>query len=85
MTRRFNKNLVTVSNHDRRDALWRWCTCLAMERKQFCYSGNSHIKPLLQIIDDSGAFRGWVGAEASFYPGVRSKDMMAVVRTADFR
>ncbi|MEV1243539.1 hypothetical protein ACIBO2_10235 [Nonomuraea sp. NPDC050022] len=77
--------LVKVSNRDRRDTLWHWCTCLAMEAKQFCYSGNSHIKPLEQIIDDSGAFRGWVGAEASFYSGVRTKDMMAVFRVSDFR
>ncbi|WP_214325696.1 hypothetical protein [Nonomuraea sediminis] len=77
--------LVRISNNDRRDSLWHWCTCLAMESKTFCYSGNSHIKPLLQIIDDSGAFRGWVGAEASFYPGVRTKDMMAVFRISDFR
>ncbi|MGP3965981.1 hypothetical protein ACTWPT_59605 [Nonomuraea sp. 3N208] len=77
--------LTKVSNHDRRDTLWHWCTCLAMESKKFCYSGNSHIKPLLQIIDDKGAFRGWVGAEASFYPGSRTKDMMAVFRVADFR
>ncbi|MDP4502476.1 hypothetical protein [Nonomuraea turcica] len=79
--------LVKLSNNDRRDTMWHWCTCLAMERKQFCYSGNSHMKPLLQIIDDSGAFRGWVGAEASFYPGsgTRAKDMMAVFRITDFR
>jgi hypothetical protein len=78
--------LVKVANNDRRDTLWHWCTCLAMESKTFCYSGNSHIKPLLQIIDDSGAFRGWVGAEASFYSsGPRTKDMMAVFRIADFR
>ncbi|MEV4364723.1 hypothetical protein [Nonomuraea sp. NPDC049625] len=77
--------LTKISNNDRRDTLWHWCTCLAMESKTFCYSGNSHIKPLLQIIDDSGAFRGWVGAEASFYNGSRSKDMMAVFRISDFR
>ena len=78
--------LTMVGKADRRDTLWHWCTCLAMERKQFCYTGNSHVKPLLQIIDDSGVFRGWVGAEASFSTdGSRAKDMLAVFRISDFR
>ncbi|GAA3260034.1 hypothetical protein [Nonomuraea helvata] len=77
--------LTKISNSDRRDTLWHWCTCLAMERKEFCYTGNSHVKPLMQIIDDSGAFRGWVGAEASFSTGgSRAQDMMAVLRITDF-
>ncbi|WP_146103764.1 hypothetical protein [Nonomuraea solani] len=77
--------LTTISKTDRRDTLWHWCTCLAMERGEFCYTGNSHVKPLMQIIDDSGAFRGWVGAEASFSTGSRATDMMAVLRITDFR
>ncbi|MEV0229451.1 hypothetical protein [Nonomuraea sp. NPDC050786] len=77
--------LTKISNSDRRDTLWHWCTCLAMERKEFCYTGNSHVKPLMQIIDDKGAFRGWVGAEASFSTGgSRAQDMMAVLRITDF-
>ncbi|WP_157249579.1 hypothetical protein [Nonomuraea typhae] len=77
--------LTKISSSDRRDTLWHWCTCLAMERKQFCYTGNSHVKPLMQIIDDSGAFRGWVGAEASFSTGARGADMIAVFRISDVR
>lgn len=78
--------LTKISNSDRRDTLWHWCTCLAMERGEFCYTGNSHVKPLMQIIDDKGAFRGWVGAEASFSTGSsRAADMMAVLRITDFR
>lgn len=81
--------LVKMSSYDRRDSLWHWCTCLAMERSEFCYTGNSHVKPLLQIIDDTGAFRGWVGAEASFYPSSagdpRYADMISVFRLTDFR
>ncbi|MEV0384710.1 hypothetical protein [Nonomuraea sp. NPDC050643] len=77
--------LTKISNTDRRDTLWHWCTCLAMERDEFCYTGNSHVKPLMQIIDDSGAFRGWVGAEASFSIGAaRGTDMIAVFRITDF-
>ncbi|NUR90504.1 MAG: hypothetical protein HOY71_41050 [Nonomuraea sp.] len=76
---------LTQIGRDRRDTMWHWCTCLAMEAKQFCYNGNSHIKPLEQIIDDSGRFRGWVGVEASFSTGGRSKDMIAVFRLSDFR
>ncbi|TMR23773.1 hypothetical protein ETD86_07220 [Nonomuraea turkmeniaca] len=77
--------LTMISKSDRRDTLWHWCTCLAMERKQFCYTGNSHVKPLMQIIDDAGAFRGWVGVEASFSTGSRATDMLAVLRISNFR
>ncbi|MEV4572457.1 hypothetical protein AB0K16_04300 [Nonomuraea jabiensis] len=77
--------LTMISKTDRRDTLWHWCTCLAMERDEFCYTGNSHVKPLMQIIDDTGAFRGWVGAEASFSTGSRATDMLAVLRISDFR
>ncbi|MEO3888748.1 hypothetical protein [Nonomuraea sp. B5E05] len=77
--------LTMISKSDRRDTLWHWCTCLAMERREFCYTGNSHVKPLMQIIDDRGAFRGWVGAEASFSTGSRATDMLAVLRISDFR
>ncbi|MCK2215996.1 hypothetical protein MF672_019665 [Actinomadura sp. ATCC 31491] len=77
--------LTTISTSDRRDTLWHWCTCLAMERHEFCYTGNSHVKPLMQIIDDTGAFRGWVGVEASFSTGSRATDMLAVLRISDFR
>ncbi len=77
-----------VNSGDRRDTLWHWCTCLAMERKEFCYTGNSHVKPLLQILDDAGSFRGWVGVEASFYPSAaedpRAKDQIGVFQLADW-
>ncbi|WP_217546393.1 hypothetical protein [Streptomyces sp. GbtcB6] len=83
--------LARVGAQDRRDTFWHWCTCLAMEHKQLCHQGNSHVKPMLQILDDAGAFRGWVGVEASFYPGAeadhgpRWHDMLGVFRMADFR
>ncbi|BCJ34173.1 hypothetical protein Athai_16760 [Actinocatenispora thailandica] len=54
---------------DRRDATEHWFRCLAWNaktHKQSCYQLNSHVKPSLQVIDDSGRFRGWVGAETSF-------------------
>lgn len=77
--------LGRVNSGDRRDALWHWCTCLAMERNEPCYTGNSHVKPLLQILDDNGTFRGWVGVEGSFSTnGVRSSDMLAVFAQADW-
>jgi hypothetical protein len=48
----------------RRNTEWFWCDCL---RKQTdaCYQANSHVRPLLQVIDDNGEFHGWVGVEAS--------------------
>lgn len=39
-----------------------WCQSLA--QGQNCYAYNSHPRPMLQIIDDSGEFQGWVGVEA---------------------
>ncbi|MFA1544673.1 hypothetical protein [Actinomadura chokoriensis] len=54
----------TASGH-RRDTLWHWRTGLADARKETCYTGNSHVKPMIQIVDDGGGFHGWVGVEAS--------------------
>lgn len=75
-----------VSSHDRRDTFWHWCTCLA--KGSACYQGNSHVYPLLQVIDDNGGWRGWVGVEASFYPyaesDARSRDMLSVFRVAEW-
>lgn len=53
------------AEHDdgRRNTMWLWCECLADARGETCYTGNSHIRPLLQVIDDGGDFRGWVGVE----------------------
>ncbi|NUK12718.1 hypothetical protein HRW23_02100 [Streptomyces lunaelactis] len=39
-----------------------WCQSLA--QGQPCYKYNSHPRPMLQVIDDSGKFQGWVGVEA---------------------
>jgi hypothetical protein len=54
-----------LAEHDggRRNTIWLWCGCLADGRNETCYTGNSHIRPLLQVIDDGGDFRGWVGVE----------------------
>lgn len=49
---------------DRRDTLWHWRTHLADDRGEYCYTGNSHVKPMMQIIDSNGNFHGWVGVEA---------------------
>lgn len=46
----------------RRNTYEYWCECLSYNG---CYQYNSHIRPLLQVIDDAGVFRGWVGAEVS--------------------
>lgn len=49
----------------RRDTLWSWRTANADKRGEYCYTGNSHVKPMIQIVDDNGVFHGWVGVEAS--------------------
>jgi hypothetical protein len=57
----------------RRDTLWGWRTAHADNRGEFCYTGNSHVKPMLQVIDDNGGFHGWVGVEASLNQTVPSQ------------
>ncbi|MFB4311722.1 hypothetical protein [Actinomadura sp. GTD37] len=54
-----------TASDDRRDTLWHWRTTLADARHETCYTGNSHVKPMIQIVDDAAGFRGWVGVEAS--------------------
>ena len=81
--------IVRVSNNDRRDTYWHWCSCLTKHENgddETCYKRNSHVKPMLQILDDDGQFHGWVGTEASFdVSNTRSKDMLSTFRVADFR
>lgn len=63
---------------DRRDTIWHWVRQLADDRDEYCYTGNSHVKPMLQIIDSDGGFHGWVGAEASLSqtsPGTNADDV----------
>lgn len=68
---------------DRRNVNEFWTLCLAEGRDETCYTGNSHTLPLLQILDDAGAFRGWVGVEVS--PGYDAEgDYIGVVRMANF-
>ncbi|MEU0882314.1 hypothetical protein ABZ345_27195 [Lentzea sp. NPDC005914] len=86
--------IVRVSNNDRRDTHWQWCSCLTKARNgtdEGCYSRNSHVRPMLQILDDDARFRGWVGVEASFNPvmpesgDLRDGDMLSAFRVSDFR
>ncbi|MEV6237341.1 hypothetical protein [Lentzea sp. NPDC051838] len=86
--------VVRVSNNDRRDTHWQWCSCLTKDEngnEQTCYTRNSHVRPMLQILDDDAQFRGWVGVEASFNPVVkpgvnpRDSDMLWTFRVTDFR
>ncbi len=58
--------------------------------RDFPGTGNSHVKPMLQILDDNAQFRGWVGVEASFQPSrtipnPRADDMLSAFRVTDFR
>jgi len=64
---------LTGAGGGRRNSLELWCECLSYDQ---CYVGNSHVRSLLQVIDDSGAFQGWVGVEVSPYRGnsARNKD-----------
>jgi hypothetical protein len=55
----------------RRNTEWFWCKCLAQGTA--CYKSNSHVRPLLQIVDDQGTFQGWVGVEASTAVGTKTQ------------
>jgi hypothetical protein len=68
---------------DRRNVYEFWTLCLAEGREETCYTGNSHVRPVMQAIDDGGAFHGWVGIEWS--PGYEaSGDYVGVFRMTDF-
>ncbi|GHJ38621.1 hypothetical protein [Streptomyces sp. TS71-3] len=56
---------ANATSTDRRDTLWHWRTALADGRGEHCYTGNSHVKPMLEVIDSDGGFHGWVAVEAS--------------------
>jgi hypothetical protein len=47
-------------------------------------SGGGHLNPLLQIIDDDGMFRGWVGVEASLYSEQPGSAIVAIYDLNDF-
>lgn len=61
----------------RRDTLWSWRTANADNRGEYCYTGNSHVKPMVQIVDDNGGFHGWVGVEASLNQSAPSQGVYA--------
>jgi hypothetical protein len=54
-----------ASEGGRKNYIEHFCTCLLQGGDNPCYAGGSHLKPQLQVIDDAGVLRGWVGVEAS--------------------
>jgi len=70
-------SLPNPTAKDRRTTLWHWFTANADNRGEYCYTGNSHVKPLLQIIDSDGVFHGWVGVETSINQAVPSQGAAA--------
>lgn len=65
--------MASTTSTGRRDTLEHWRHSLADGRDEHCYTGNSHVKPMLQIIDSDGGFHGWVGVEASLNQTVPSQ------------
>jgi len=50
----------------RRNTMAFWCTTHVPDPKNLtCYRANNHVRALMQIVDDHGLFRGWVGTEVS--------------------
>lgn len=57
-----------ASRGGRKNFYEHFCTCLLQgSGGTRCYEGRSHLKPQLQVIDDAGALRGWVGVEAQHW------------------
>lgn len=79
---------ANTTSTDRRDTIWHWRTALADNRGEYCYWGNSHVKPMLQIIDSDGGFHGWVAVEASINQSVpdqgTSADDIGVFEISEF-
>jgi hypothetical protein len=79
---------ANTTSTDRRDTIWHWRTSLADGRGEHCYTGNSHVKPMLQIIDSDGGFHGWVAVEASLNQTVpdqgTSADDIGVFEISEF-
>ncbi|WP_406731238.1 hypothetical protein [Streptomyces sp. NBC_01794] len=50
-----------------------WCQGLAASSED-CYQYNSHPRPMLQVIDDSGKFQGWVGVEAFTHVSTKTNE-----------
>lgn len=58
------------SNNNGRSMVWNhFCATLAPESTWPCYSGQRHPYAFQQIIDDTGAMRGFVGIEQQDEPG----------------
>ena len=50
-----------------------WCTTHVPDPKNLtCYRANNHVRALMQIVDDQGRFRGWVGTEVSISVDART-------------
>lgn len=59
-------HLATTSN--RQVAYNNWCACLPKAADWPCYTGNMHPMALMQVIDDGGTLKGFVGIEAQNPP-----------------
>lgn len=59
-------HLATTVN--RQVAYNNWCACLPKAVDWPCYTGNMHPFALLQIIDDSGNLKGFIGVETQNPP-----------------
>ncbi|MEU4480169.1 hypothetical protein AB0F68_19220 [Micromonospora sp. NPDC023966] len=78
---------ANTTSTDRRDTLWYWRTANADARGEYCYTGNSHVVPMMEIIDSDEVLHGWVGVEASINQSVpaqgTSADDIGLFRISD--
>lgn len=59
---------LATTLHNRQVAFNNWCACLPKAADWPCYTGNMHPMALMQVIDDNGALKGFVGVEAQNPP-----------------
>jgi hypothetical protein len=58
-----------ADNTDRKMTMTNWCACLPAESEFPCYDRGLHPSAILQVLDDNGVLRGFVGVETQNDPG----------------
>lgn len=69
---------ICFTNTNRQVAYSIWCACLPKAVDFPCYVGSMHPFALMQVIDDGGNLKGYVGVETQNEPGYTGYQMQCV-------
>jgi hypothetical protein len=78
------RKLYLAGPNDSRKTFYNRQTFAADPSSDCIGEGGGHLNPLLQIIDDNGEFRGWVGVEASLYSQQHGSAIVGIYDLNDF-